>query len=462
MSIAALADGPKGNVVLGHMPAFRSDPLNFLLYCAREYGDWVPLRLGPRRAFLLGDPDDIEEVLVAQYRNFSKGPGLRRSRLLFGNGLLTSEGDFWRRQRKLAQPAFHRERIAAYAQIMVDETRSYISTWNNGETRDIHQEMTQLTMPIALKTLFGSELQNMGVVSEALELTQSHFQKWIHILSMLPGWVPTPRLPGMTRAVAELDAIVYKLIADRRASGEDKGDLLSMLLRAQDEEAQEGSGDEDGSAMTDRQIRDEVLTLFLAGHETTALTLTWTLYLLAQYPDVEAKLRAEVETVLGSRPATAADKPNLKYTEQVIQEALRLYPPAWVLGRSALADCTIGGHAVAKGSTIIISQWAVHRNARFFPDPETFRPERWEGDFARTLPKYAYFPFGGGPRVCIGNTFALMESVLVLATLLQSCRFELVPGQNIVLQPAVTLRPREGVKMRIGVRGQDSGVRLDG
>lgn len=449
MSVAALVPGPKGSAVLGHMPAFRRDPLNFLLHCAQEYGDWVPLRLGPRRAFLVNSPDDIEEILVAQYRHFSKGPGLRRSKLLFGNGLLTSEGDFWRRQRKLAQPAFHRERIAGYAQIMVDETRSYVSGWKAGETRDIHHEMTQLTMPIALKTLFGSELENLERVSQSVELTQSHFQKWIHLFTMLPAWIPTPRLPGLTRAVTELDAIVYKLIADRRESGEDKGDLLSMLLRAQVEEVEGENKSEVGAAMTDRQLRDEVLTLFLAGHETTALTLTWTLYLLAQHPDVEAKLRTEVQAVLGNRPATAGDKPNLKYAEQVIQESLRLYPPAWVMGRSALEDCIIGGHPVAQGSTIIISQWVAHRNPRFFPDPETFRPERWEGDFARTLPKYACFPFGGGPRVCIGNTFALMECVLVLVTLLQSCRFQLAPNQNIVIQPAVTLRPRNGIQMKL-------------
>ena len=449
MSVAAIAPGPKGSAVWGHMPAFRRDPLNFVLHCAQEYGDWVPLRLGPRRAFLVNGPDDIEEILVTQYRHFSKGPGLRRSKLLFGNGLLTSEGDFWRRQRKLAQPAFHRERIAAYAQIMVDETRSYVSGWKAGETRDIYHEMTQLTMPIALRTLFGSELENLERVSHSVELTQSHYRKWIHLLTMLPGWIPTPRLPGLNRAVTELDSIVYKLIADRRASGEDRGDLLSMLLRAQVEETEGDNKSEIGAEMTDKQLRDEVLTLFLAGHETTALTLTWTLYLLAQYPDVEAKVRAELQAALGDRPATAADKLNLKYTEQVIQESLRLYPPAWVMGRSALEDCNIGGHAVAQGNTIIISQWAAHRNPRFFPEPETFRPERWEGDFARVLPKYAYFPFGGGPRVCIGNTFALMESVLVLATLLQSCRFQLAPDQNIVLQPAVTLRPRDGIQMKL-------------
>jgi cytochrome P450 len=436
------------------MPAFRRDALGFMLHCARTYGDIVPLRFGPRRAFLLNNPDDIEEVLVTQYRHFSKGPALRRSAPLFGNGLLTSEGDFWRRQRKLAQPAFHRERIAAYAQIMVDETQARIAAWKVGEQRDIHQEMVSLTLPIAVKTLFGAELEKSEHIGDMLELAQTNFERWIHYITMLPSWVPTPSVPGLTRAIKELDRIVYHLIAQRRAENEagnnkaangareqDKGDLLSMLLRARDEES--------GQTMTDKQLRDEVLTLFLAGHDTTALTLTWTLYLLAQNPDVETKLRAELESVVGNRAPTASDRPNLKYAEQVIQESMRLYPPAWVVGRSVIESCTVGGQALAVGNTVIMGQWVVHRDPRWFADPETFRPERWENDFARTLPRYAYFPFGGGPRVCIGNTFAMMESVLVLVTVLQKWRLELVPNQNIVLQPAVTLRPKHGIQMKV-------------
>ena len=439
MSVSALLEGPKTGGILGDMPALRRDALGFLLHCARTYGDVVPLRFGPRRAFLFSNPNDIEDVLVTQYRHFSKGPALRRSAPLFGNGLLTSEGDFWRRQRKLAQPAFHRERIAAYAQIMVDETQARIVGWKAGEQRDIHQEMVSLTLPIAVKTLFGAELEKSEHIGEMLELAQTNFERWIHYITMLPAWVPTPTVPSLARAIKELDRIVYKLIAQRRTSGEDKGDLLSMLLRAQDED--------DGATMTDKQLRDEVLTLFLAGHDTTALTLTWTLYLLAQNPDVETKLRAELESVVGNRAPAAADRPNLKYAEQVIQESMRLYPPAWVVGRSVIESCTVGGQALAVGNTVILSQWVVHRDPRWFADPETFRPERWQNDFAKTLPKYAYFPFGGGPRVCIGNTFALMESVLVLATVLQKWRFELIPDQHIVLQPAVTLRPKYGIQM---------------
>ena len=441
MSDAVLPDGPKAHGILGNMPAFRRDPLGFLRDCGRQYGDIVPLRFGSRHVYLLKNPDHIEEVLVTHYRNFGKGQALRRSTPLFGNGLLTSEGDFWRRQRKLAQPAFHRERIQAYAHVMAAETKARIAQWRDGETLDIHAEMTKLTLPIAVKTLFGAELERPERISQSLELTQSHFEKWIHYLTMLPAWFPTPTIPAMKRAISELDSIVYKLIAERRASGEDTGDLLSMLLRAQDED--------DGTRMTDKQLRDEVLTLFLAGYETTALTLTWTLYLVAQHPDVAATLNTELQTVLAGRAPTAADRADLKYTEQVIFESMRLYPPAWTIGRTALQPCVIGGQSLIPGNTVLMSQWVVHRDPRWFADPDVFRPERWQNDFAKTLPKYAYFPFGGGPRVCIGNTFALMESVLLLATILQQWRFELVPDQEITLRPSVTLRPRNGIQMKL-------------
>ena len=437
----AMPEGPNTRGLLGDMPPFRRDPLNFMLHCAHTYGDVVPFRFGPRRAFLLCNPDDIEEVLVTQYRNFSKGPALRRSTPLFGNGLLTSEGDFWRRQRKLAQPAFHRERITGYAQIMVDETLKRLAGWQDGQTLDIHHEMMQLTMPIALKTLFGGELEQPDRVSHALEMAQENFARWIHYITMLPAWAPTPTVPGLTRAIRDLDSIVHKLIAERRASGEDRGDLLSMLLRVQDEE--------NGEGMSDKQLRDEVLTLFLAGHDTTALTLTWALYQIAQQPEVEAKVQEEVQTVLGDCIPTAADRPNLKYIEQVVQETMRLYPPAWTIGRSVLQDCAIGGRTFEAGSTLIMSQWVVHRDARWFPDPEAFLPERWADDFAKSLPRFSYFPFGGGPRVCIGNTFALMETVLILAAILQRWKPALVPGQSVVLNPAVTLRPREGIQMTL-------------
>ena len=438
MTAAVLPGGPGGRPVLGHLPAFNSAPPGFFLRCAREYGDIVPLRFGPARAVLLSHPDAIESVLVTHHTKFIKGPGLRRSTAFFGNGLLTSEGGFWRRQRKLAQPAFHRERIAAYTQIMVDETLRQMERWQDGQTGDIHAEMMQLTLRIATKTLFGTEVAEVAQVSEAIGVGQDNFARWIGYLALLPDWFPTPVPPRLGRAVRQLDAIVYKLIRERRESGEDRGDLLSMLLRAQDED--------DGTVMSDTQLRDEVMTLFLAGHETTALALSWAFLLLAENPEAAVLLRAELQSVLNGRPPTVTDRAQLHYTEWVILETMRLYPPAWALGRTATEDCDVTGYRIPARSNVLMSQFAVHRDPRTFADPETFRPARWDGDFARKIPKYAYFPFGGGPRICIGNTFALMEAVLLLATIAQQYRFCLAPGPPIVPQATITLRPKYGIR----------------
>ncbi|HLV81306.1 MAG TPA: cytochrome P450, partial [Chthonomonadaceae bacterium] len=410
---------PRGHLLLGHALALNRDPLGFLLRCARDYGDFVPLRTGYARAVLVSEPQAIEEVFVTQHPNFIKGPGLRRSAAVFGNGLLTSEGAFWRRQRRLVQPAFHRERIAAYTEVMVAETLRRMESWQDGEVRDIHAEMMPLMLQIAVKTLFGTEVAEAQQVARAMEVGQENFARWMGYLAMLPDWLATPTPPGLARAVRQLDGVVYGLIRARRESGEEGGDLLSLLLRAQDED--------DGAHMTDKQLRDEVLTLLLAGHETTALALTWAFLLLARHPEASARLADELHTVLNGRSPTAEDRPQLIFTEQVILEAMRLYPPAWAVSRTALADCTIAGHLIPAGTTVMMSQYVVHRDHRFFVEPECFRPERWAGGFARALPKYAYFPFGGGPRICIGNTFALMEAALALAAIAQTYRFTLAP-----------------------------------
>lgn len=441
MAVASLPVGPKGHPVLGMLGEFSRDRLGVMLQCAREYGDVVPLRFGIRSAYLISDPALIERVLVTDHRYFHKGRALQRSKPLFGNGLLTSEGDFWRRQRKLIQPAFHRERITAYAEIMVDQMLRHSADWREGQTLDMHSEMMQATMQIALKTLFGAESTEAARTIQALHEAQGEFSRFISYIVLLPHWFPTPITPRLGRAIRALDAVVYGMIRDRRASGENRGDLLSMLLRAQDEE--------DGATMTDRQLRDEVLTLFLAGHDTTALTLTWTLMLLAQNPEAEARLHAELDEVLAGRTPTVEDRAQLKYTEQVIQESMRLYPPAYAIGRMATQQYSLDGLKIAPGATLLMSPWVVHRDPRWFSAPERFDPDRWAGDAARALPRFAYFPFGGGPRICIGNTFAMMESVLLLATLAQRFRFRLVPDQEIVLQAAVTLRPRNGLKMTL-------------
>jgi cytochrome P450 len=316
-----------------------------------------------------------------------------------------------------------------------------LDTWHGGEIRDLHAEMTQLTLEIVADTLFGNNVRTkVQDVGEALQAAISSYQARMSRLLLLPEWVPTPVNLRLRRAVRRLDKIVYRMIRHRRQTGERKNDLLSMLLHAQDV---------DGSRMTDQQVRDEAMTLFLAGHETTALALSWTWYLLAQHGVMADKLRAELERVLGGRSATPTDLPRLRYTECVIQESMRLYPPVYAIAREAIRNCNIGGYHVAAGTTIFMSQWVVHRDSRFFSDPETFRPERWTAGQATSCPRFAYFPFGGGPRICIGNTFAMMEAMLILATVARKYNATLLPGPPVFPKPFVTLRPSRPIYMRL-------------
>jgi cytochrome P450 len=459
MLVAARPRGPKGQFPTGNLPEFSRDRLGFLTACAREYGDFVPFRLGPRPFVLLSHPDYVEYVLVANNDNFRKHYLLRMNRLLLGNGLLTSEGDLWRRQRRLAQPAFHRQRIAAYGEVMVEYAERMLATWRDGEVRDVHADMTRLTLEIVAKTLFDADVAGeAGHVGAALEVVMETFIARMDSLLMLPESVPTPTNLRLQRAVRQLDEIVYGIIAHRRASGEDRGDpsasseqvrfagqaLLSMLLRARDED--------DGGRMTDKQLRDETMTLFLAGHETTAIALSWTWYLLARHPEVVAKLEAELDATLGGRAPTVADLPRLPYAGMVVSEAMRLYPPAYAFGREAIGDCEIGGHRVTAGTTVIMSPWVLHRDRRFYDEPEAFDPDRWAHGLARRLPKYAYFPFGGGPRVCIGASFATMEATLLLAAIARRFRLALASDAPITPQPAITLRPKDGIRVLLRAR----------
>jgi cytochrome P450 len=427
----------------GSFKNYSRDPLNFLTALSREYGDIVTMRFYNFRVYYVSHPDYIEEVLVNQARKFIKGRILRANKGLFGNGLLTSEGEFWLRQRRLAQPAFHRARIAAYGETMVRFTERLIAGWRDGETRDIHAEMMRLTLQIVAKTLFDADVdddaQQVGRALEAIMDFNSDFRRLI----LTPAWLPTLRNFRAALAIRRLNKIIYRIIDQRRATGGDAGDLLSMLLHAQDE---------DGSRMTDRQLRDEVITLFLAGHETTALALSWTWWLLAQNSQAEAKLHAELDTVLAGRSPTLEDLPKLRYTDHVITESMRLYPPAWGMARLAIEDAEIGGYRIPKGSGVSLSQWVVHRDPRWFDVPEEFRPERWEGDLLKRLPRFAYFPFGGGPRQCIGNSFALMEAALLLATIAQKFRVRLVPNQQVEPVASITLRPRHGIRVTLEER----------
>jgi cytochrome P450 len=438
-----LPPGPSPESWTASFKSYSRDPLSFMPQLVRDYGDIVTMRYYNFRVFFISHPDFIEQVLVAHNRKFIKGRILRKNRRLFGEGLLTSEGDFWLRQRRLAQPAFHRARIASYADTMVEYADRLLAEWKDGEQRDIHAEMMRLTLQIVAKTLFDADVdqdaKEVGGALAALMELNSDFRKLI----LTPTWLPTPRNIRAAIAIRRLDKIIFRFIEERRRSGKDAGDLLSMLLAARDE---------DGSRMTDRQLRDEAITIFLAGHETTANALSWTWMLLSQNPAVETKLHAELDAVLAGRTPSLDDLPNLRYAGHVITESMRLYPPAWGMARVAIEDVEIGGYPIPKGCGVSLAQWVVHRDPRWFDAPEEFCPERWEGDLMKRLPRFAYFPFGGGPRQCIGNNFAVMEATLLLATIAQRFRIPLVPGHPVVPMPSITLRPRYGIRGKLEAR----------
>ncbi len=439
--------GPKGNLLVGHLFAFRRDPIGFLMSIARDYGDIVHFKVGLQNVFLLNHPDYIKDVLVTRNRNFVKSRGLERTKLLLGEGLLTSEGDFHLRQRRLAQPAFHRQRIAVYGIVMTDYGVWMRERWQEGETVDIAEEMKHLTLSIAGKTLFDADVASeTKEIGEALTIAIAEWQTRVLPFSELFDKLPLPGNRRLKRARHRLDSTVYRIINERRASDKDRGDLISMLLLAQDEEG-------DGGRMTDVQLRDEALTILLAGHETTANALTWTWYLLSQNPEVEAKLHAELDAVLAGRLPTNDDATRLQYTEMVFAEAIRLYPPAWILGRRALNDYEVATYVLPAGAIIFMSPFVMHRDPRYFPHPFVFDPMRWLHEAKELRPRFAYFPFGGGPRQCIGEGFAWMEGVLLIATLAQKWRMRLVPGHPVELQPLVTLRPKYGMRMMLERRG---------
>ncbi|WP_207955857.1 cytochrome P450 [Rubrobacter marinus] len=437
-----LPPGPRGSFLTGNLPEYVPDQLGFLERCAREYGDVTRLRFLNVPLYLLSHPDHVEYVLVRNNRNFIKDRAERSGLRFLGQGLLTSEGDYWRRQRRLAQPAFHRQRISAYGRTMVESAEGLLdASWRDGATRGIQEDMSRLTLEIVSATLFGASMTEEleEEVGEALEVVMGRFTGGV--LFKVPERIPTPANLRFRRAVRRLEEIIYGIIRERRRSpGGDGGDLLSMLLAARDEATGEG--------MTDRQLRDEVLTVFLAGHETTALNLSWTWHLLAGHPEVEEKLHEELREVLAGRAPETSDLPSLRYADAVIKESTRLYPPVWGFGREALADCEIGGYRVPKGTQVVVSQWVMHRDERYFGEPETFRPERWLDGSTDGLPKYAYFPFGGGPRLCIGSGFAKMEAVLLLATVARRFRLRHASGQESVRPlPSLTLRPDNGLRM---------------
>jgi cytochrome P450 len=426
--------------VFGSVFAFRRDPLTFLRETTAAYGDVVRYRFGRTPVYLLKHPDDIKDVLVTRQHDFVKGRGIQWTRIFLGDGLLTSEGAFHTRQRRLSSPAFHRQRIGAYAEVMADYASRARDRWADGDALAFDAEMHALTLAIAGRTLFGEDMADEAAeigaaLTDVLSLFPRFALPWARALQMLP--LPSNR--RFDRARARLDATVYRIIRLRRQSGRDQGDLLSMLMAARDEE--------DGGRMTDVQLRDEVMTLLIAGHETTANALCWTFHLLAQHPEAEARLHAEVDAVLGGRLPGLDDVPRLVYTERVLAESMRLYPPAWNIGRQSVADYAVRGYTLPRGSLFAVSTWVTHHDERWYPDPFRFDPDRWLPDARAARPKFSYFPFGGGARQCIGESFAWMEGALLTATLAQRFRFRSVPGARVEPQALITLRPRHGLSL---------------
>ena len=445
-----LADipGPKGRWIAGNLRQFTADRLGFLDRCFRDHGDVVRMRFAHRPVVVVNHPDLVEEVLVTRNKQFIKHFGLRLAKPTLGEGLLTSEGDFWRRQRRLSQPAFHRERIAAHGAVMVDLTERMLAGWADGQRRDIQEEMMQVTLQIVAKTLFDADVASDAVAaSAAMEHVLHAFTTRVGRIVPIHDFLPTPTNLRFVRAKRRLDRIVYGIIAARPASGRDHGDLLSMLLHAHEADAEAGGG-----GMTDKQLRDETMTLFMAGHETTANTLAWVWLALSRHPEVEARLHAELDAVLGDRAPTVADLPHLKYAEQVVNETLRIYPTVWLLGREAIEPTEVGGYRIPAGTTVYMSQWVIQRDPRFFDDPLAFRPERWDDNLAKKIHRYAYFPFGGGPRICIGNGFALMEAVLLLATIARRFRPRVPADAKVTLLPTMTLRADGGIPVVLEAR----------
>ena len=452
---------------------FIHDPIKTLSTISQKYGDISYFKLGPKQdVYLINNPDHIEKVLIYDHRNFKKGKRLQIAKNILGEGLVTSEGDFHNKQRRLIQPIFHPRQIMSYANIMTNYAIRFRDRWKDEDIVDISQEMMELTLGIICKSVLSYDVElEAKQVGKALTITRNYSKRLQnpigHVLDKIPI-LPAPR--GARKAKKELDSLVYGLISDRRIHQQQEksdnkryDDLLFRLLEAQDSNlagpASLGSAQSSANGkMSDKQVRDEVMTIFIAGHETTANALAWTFYLLSQYPDVERKLHDEIDSVLESintnghavaKIPTAEDTPKLQYTEKVLRESMRLYPPVWTMGRYVENDYNIGEYTIPAGSSILMSQYVMHHDPRYYEEPEQFNPDRWTAEFKTQLPRFSYFPFGGGIRGCIGEPFAWMEGILIIATIALKWKMRLVPGQRIKLDPAITLRPKYGMKMKL-------------
>jgi cytochrome P450 len=442
------APGPRFRTPFGVLAVMRRDPLAFLMDCWRSHGDVVEVRFPPFRMFLVVHPDHIRHVLQEGHRNYWKGVVFGKLKRIAGEGLVFSDGELWRRQRQLIQPAFHRERIAALAGMMADATAEMLDRWSNANAAravDVAQEMSKLTLEIVSKALFGTQLgeereEFAGAVTDAMTYANYLMN---HFLTP-PIFVPIPANVRGRRAIKRVDRIVWKVIEQRRRDGGERTDLLGMLLRACDAETHQ--------SMDDKQLRDEVVTFLVAGHETTAVALSWTWHLLSRHPEAERRLHDEIDAVLGDRAPAMGDLASLPYTRMVIEEAMRLYPPAWATNRETYADDEIGGFHVPARSSVVVSPYVTHRHPSFWSDPESFDPERFSPERSAERPEYAYFPFGGGPRGCVGRQFAMMEAQIILAMTARRFRLRAVPGHPVEPYPILTLRPRHGLRMTVEPR----------
>ncbi|OIK11467.1 cytochrome P450 [Bacillus sp. MUM 13] len=437
-----MPQGPKGRLFTGNLRDFQEDPLGFLSSLPKEYGEAAKFRFGPfQNIYLVTNPELIKQVLVTKQKSFVKSRDFKALKPVLGEGLLTSEKDFHMRQRRLIQPAFKKSHISSYGQDMIDITRDYLSSWEDGQKRNITQDMMGITLGIITKTMFSMTFkEGYAAIGKPLESAMRSAIKRMRAIIKLPLWIPVKKNREYRRAINKLDTVLYDIISRRREQTERHDDMLDILMDAKDAK--------DGMGMSDEQVRDELMTIFLAGHETTANALSWALYLLSQHPETEQKLFQEIDSVIGDRPPAPDDFMKLSYTQNIIWEAMRLFPPSYVTGREAEEDVEIGGYRFKKGDTILVSQYVMHRHPKYFEQADSFIPERFENNYLKTLPPYAYFPFGGGARVCIGNHFAVMEAVLVLACIAQRYRLRLAPGHHEVRPyPSITMRPRRGLQM---------------
>lgn len=443
---AKSAPGPHGERRYVGAGPYIADRLGYLYNLTQTYGDVARFRMGVWDIYLVNHPDLVKQVLVTEAPNTTKSAVIKIGRILLGNGLLSSEGELHRRQRRLMAPAFHKQRIEGYCRTMAAHAARLGEGWQDGQEVDMSAEMNRVTLSIIGETMFGADVEEQArAVNRALETVFAMLNRLTGPVGALLCLLPLPSNFRFLYARHRLNKIVYGMIHERRNSGEQRDDVLGMLLEARDEEG-------DGTGMSDQQVRDEVLILFLAGHETTANTLAWTWYLLSQHPEVEAKVHAELETVLGGRAPELADLPRLTYLRQVIEESMRVYPTVYAMDRTTTKDLEIGGYTVPKGKTIFVSPWCMHHDPRYFPDPFTFDPDRWTPEEKAKRPRYSFFPFGGGPRTCIGEQFAWAEATVVLATLAQRWQARLVEGHPVEPYPLITVRQKHGLRVTLTAR----------